>query len=738
MAKFCLIPSVAEEFIKKLKSGEINPEKLNSLSSEARRDYFETFMDKNSAKETNLLFEKKLLLKNQEKGLIRWAEQLTGVTSKQREAILKRIKEVQAEKLKRTFSPEEDQIFLNELVDQKLGIGISPEESKTIFELSRQVQEGSDLFDPKKIEDRLTSIVGELDAEKKAVVQELIQRLDNKSHGKKITSDSLKRIKNYLSGEKPSDETKKSIEKLVDDIVKARKESDKYGAARVALDDFIGETKLGIKPSYNFDVETMGRITKDIAGFAKSTVASIDNSFIGRQGIWTLFSGHPIIWAKTLAKSLEIAGKSLGGKEALKGLRASIYGRPNAMNGNYERMKLAVGMAEEAYPTSLPEKIPLLGKLFKASQEAFTGSAYYMRAELADALIAKRLKQGVDLTDKKQAESLGILINSMTGRGTEGLGKLGEKTNALLFSPKFLQANLDKLTAHTFSTKVTTKDKAEAAKNLLSVISSVGGLLYVAETLKPGSVEWDPRSSDFGKIRIGDTRFDVSGGMGSIVTLLARIGGGTKNSTTGIVTKPTDFGGRSVLDLGVGFFENKLSPLAGTLVDLLKKEDFNGDPYTMEALKKDPKDVMWRLVKGVLVPLPIQNAPKNFENFDSSTALAISIIDGFGIGTNTYGFRNNWSDNPGKEMRGFRDKVGEETFDKENENFAKSVNEKILKLRMTSEFQSKSDEEKKAFLEKLKDQEKEAIFKKYKYKYVQNRAETKKRTNSDAKLLRGL
>lgn len=738
MAKFCLIPKAADEFVKRLKNGEITPEKLNSLSSKERREYFETFMDKNSAKETNLLFEKKLLLKNQERGLIRWAEQLTGVTTHQKKALLEKIKKHKEERLKRTFSPEEDEQFLDELAEAKLGIGISEEESKTIFELAQKVQDGEELFDKNKIHGRLQEIVGTLTGGQKQVIDELVNRLDSRALGEKVGKEAITRVKRYLAGENPSEEVKKNIDKLVDDIVAARKNPMEYGAARVALDDYVGEIKLGIKEPYNFDMKTAGRIVTDVAGFAKSIVASIDNSFIGRQGLWTLVSGHPVIWGKTFLKSFELIAKSIGGDEALKGLRASIYARPNSMNGTYERMKLAVGQAEEAYPTSLPEKIPILGKVFKASQEAFTGAAYYMRAELADALIAKRLKQGVDLADKEQAESLGILINSMTGRGTEGLGRLGQKTNVILFSPKYLQSNLDKLTAHSFSTKVTGKDKLEAAKNLLSATATLGGVLYIADQLRPGSVEWDPRSSDFGKIRIGDTRFDVSGGMGSLVTFVSRIAGGTKNSTTGIITKQKDFGGRSVLDLGVGFLENKLSPLAGTLVDLLKQEDFNGDPYTIEAMKEDPVDVTWRLVKGVLVPLPAQNAPKNFERFDTGTALAVTVLDGLGIGTNTYGFRNNWNDNPGKELQGFREKVGKETFKAENENYAKEVNEKILKLRMREEFNSRSDEEKKALLEKLKDQEKEKIFKKYNYKYVQKRKEAIRESKKDEALLKGL
>jgi hypothetical protein len=731
MKGFCLIKPVAQEFLKRLKSGDISPEKLNAMESAERRKFFESFMNATDAKETNILFEKKVLLKNQERGLIRWAEQLTGVTNKQREAIVEKIQKTQAERLKRTFNPEDEETFLNDLVDSRLGIGVTEEESKVIFELSSKIQEGQELFQKNSVKERLSEIVGELSGRQKEVVDELLFKLEGRDAAKKINSETLSKIKRYIAGENPSEESVKGVNKLVDDIVSSRKNAEKYGAARVALDDYVGDIKLGIKEPMGLNVRSVGRAIVDIAGYTKSMLASIDNSFIGRQGIKTLYTWHPVVWGKTFVKSFELLAKSIGGQEALKGLRASIYARPNSMNGNYERMKLAVGMAEEAFPTILPEKIPVFGRLFKASQEAFTGSAYYMRAELADAMINKAVKQGVDLEDKVAAESLGILINSLTGRGTEGLGKLGTKTNAILFSPKFLQSNIDTLTAHVYSSKVTGRDKLEAAKNLGKIVASVGATLYIAEQLKPGSVEWDPRSSDFGKIKIGDTKFDVTGGMSSLVTLAARLGGGVKSTTTGEISGPLDFNGKGPSELIAGFTENKLSPLFGTLVDVLSKEDFNGDPYTVEALKENPTDVVWRLFKNNFIPIPLSNAPKNFETFDTGTALGVTLIDALGIATNTYSFNVNWDRNPGVELQAFKDKVGKDKFKEVNDEFARSVNDQLMKLRMDDRFRSMDSAQKKATIERLKELEKDKLFKKnnFTYKRAVNKEATSERND---------
>ena len=153
MAKtYCLIKEKAEEFIKRLKSGEISPEKMDEMSSTERRKFFESFLG-DDAKNVNTLYERKILNKNREQGLISWAEQVSGKNTKQREALIKRIKENTEERLKKIFNPEDEKAFLSELAEQRLGLGISSEEAKTIFKLSKKFQDTRDFFSKTKIYD---------------------------------------------------------------------------------------------------------------------------------------------------------------------------------------------------------------------------------------------------------------------------------------------------------------------------------------------------------------------------------------------------------------------------------------------------------------------------------------------------------------------------------------------------------------------------------------------------------
>ena len=73
---YCLIPEFQEKFKRALATGEINPEKLINMTSEERRAYLTKFVGELNAKFVNTEFEGKLLLKNQQRGLITWASKL--------------------------------------------------------------------------------------------------------------------------------------------------------------------------------------------------------------------------------------------------------------------------------------------------------------------------------------------------------------------------------------------------------------------------------------------------------------------------------------------------------------------------------------------------------------------------------------------------------------------------------------------------------------------------------------
>jgi hypothetical protein len=490
-----------------------------------------------------------------------------------------------------------------------------------------------------------------------------------------------------------------------------------FGAAKINLLNYFNglkndTTKLSL--TERLKPENYIKNTSEIAGIAKSVKASLDNSAIFRQGWKTLWT-NPGIWLKNASKTFVDFVKTIKDKEKVKdGIMADIVSR-----SNYDRMvkaKLAVGNIEEAFPTSLPEKLPLIGRLFKASQTAFEGFVYRQRADIFDKYIEIMKRSELNIDDPKELLGIGKVINSLTGRAD--LGKFepsADVINNIFFSPRFLKSHIDVLTAHSLDKNLTPFARKEAAKNLTKVILGTAAVLTIAKALNPDSVEEDPRSSDFGKIKIGNTRFDVSGGMASVITLAARlISMSSKSSTTGKVSPLNSggFGSSTGTDVVYNFFENKLSPAAAIIKDLLKGEDFQGNKPTIIGE-----------LNNLLMPLPISNFIELKDDPNSAPILLAMMADALGIGTNTYGkSTTDWNKSDSVELTQFKTKVGEEKFKKANEKFNKLLDEWSQKTYRDSKYQNLSDDGKQKVIEGAKKEIKEKVFKEYHFRAKKNQS----------------
>jgi hypothetical protein len=89
-------------------------------------------------------------------------------------------------------------------------------------------------------------------------------------------------------------------------------------------------------------------------------------------------------------------------------------------------------------------------------------------------------------------------------------------------------------------------------------------------------IELDPRSSDFAKIRMKDTRIDILGGFQPYFrTFVQAITGEKKDIETGEIKKlNTDFGGATRMSVISNLFTNKFSPISRTFYEYLSKYDY--------------------------------------------------------------------------------------------------------------------------------------------------------------------
>ncbi len=417
-----------------------------------------------------------------------------------------------------------------------------------------------------------------------------------------------------------------------------------YGRVADDLQQYIAERKLANRPSLMEDIRNKPlsvpkRLAKGVAGNAKAIQASMDNSAIFRQG-WKALWTSPTIWAKNSLQSFRNLTKYRNQEDVMHELNADIMSRPTY--DLMQKAKLDVGVSEEVFPTTLPEKIPLVGRVYKATENAYTAFVRKTRADIFDKYIDIAKNNNVELNDA-ELQSIGKMVNSLTGRGDLGKAEaFGSTLNTFFFSPKMLKSQFDVLTQPVTGAGGSNFVRKQATINLLKMAAGTAAVLGIAKMIAPNSVELDPRSSDFGKIKVGNTRFDVTGGLGSVLVLLSRVAAATakgvggvpvmsmKSTTTGQLSDLTNpaYGKDNTMDVMWNFFENKFAPAMQMAKDFYKGETFDHKKPTIAGE-----------TINLFTPLPVKTLTDLLQDpeaqKDPRFVAFAEVMDLLGVSTNT-------------------------------------------------------------------------------------------------------
>lgn len=387
-----------------------------------------------------------------------------------------------------------------------------------------------------------------------------------------------------------------------------------------------------------------------IAGNIKSIKASVDVSFFRQlQSVVYVSEASFIDAMKTGYKVW--AGK----KDFADTVMADILTRPNALNGNYNQFGVEVGIKEEAFPESwLSEGFDKLGgfgewaNVFRRSENAFNAAIQTARADLFDMMWENSNGDIKLLKDQRVGEA----INQLTGRG-----KLHPKfaidpqtsrvINNLMFAPKWLASRINTFVDLRYIGQIKNKTpeglRARAAVWNLILIASLLALrgLFKGDDETPGS--WaDPRSADFGKLILGRTRFDLTGGTASLITLTSRLITQTTVTTDGR-KRPV-----KVRDLIGNFLAGKSSPGLQVGMNLIHAAFHEGEfvDYRGKPLKWNTTEDVVNNIADFIFPISVAGATQagfdvsgeDLASFDAEAwgeVLGV-LTDIFGIAANTY------------------------------------------------------------------------------------------------------
>lgn len=363
----------------------------------------------------------------------------------------------------------------------------------------------------------------------------------------------------------------------------------------------------------------------DILNIPRAIQSSFDLSAPFRQGVFMI--GKP----KQFFGAFKDMFKSFGSEKAYRALMDSIETRPS-----YQLMrdaKLAVTdlgqvtQREEQFLSNVAERIPLAGKLVRASGRAYTGFLSKVRADVFDDLVAKATALGrTPKTDPTLVEDIARFVNSATGRGSLGaLERSARVMNAVFFSPRLMASRVNLLNP-LYYMKLDPFVRKEALKTLLVDTSIAMTVLSLAKA-GGASVGVDPRNADFGKIKIGNTRLDVMGGFQQYLRLGAQVATGKLvSSTTGkIMTLGEGYKPLTRLDIIERFFIGKENPIASFVTSALQGQDLIGTEF-----KVGPE-----IVKR-FIPMIVQDAQEAIKEWGVGKGTILSLPSVFGVGVQTY------------------------------------------------------------------------------------------------------
>lgn len=361
-----------------------------------------------------------------------------------------------------------------------------------------------------------------------------------------------------------------------------------------------------------------------IANIPRSIMASVDMSAPFRQGLF--MAGKP----KQFFGAFDDMFRAFGSEKSFKAIQEEIVRRPTFELMRDSRLALTdmdnlLGTREEQFMSNLAEKVPVAGKLVRASGRAYTGFLNKLRADVFDDLMRKAENAGLNPTkDRDLVKAISGYINTATGRGSLGaFERAAPLLNSFFFSPRLMASRLSLLNP-VYYIKQPSFVRKEMLKNLLTLSGTMLTVLGLAK-LAGAEVGTDPRSSDFSKIKINNTRVDIGGGFLQYLVLGARlITGEYVSSTTGKETKLGEgYKPTTRLDILQRGIESKEAPLFSLLTDILRGQDFSGKPIEIS------KEVM-----DLFIPLFVRGMVELYQ--EDPSLLPLGLPSFFGTGVQSY------------------------------------------------------------------------------------------------------
>lgn len=308
-------------------------------------------------------------------------------------------------------------------------------------------------------------------------------------------------------------------------------------------------------------------------------------------------------------------------------INQEILNRPNAYK--YDRSGLyiapsdgSLSQMEEAFMSRWVKKVPIAA----GANRAYITFLNKLRADVFDAMV-ETLPPTKEATQEEMTQ-IARYINVATGRGSLAqLENAAVGLNTIFFAPRFVASRFQYLLGTPLMQsrgRARTMIATEYARTLIGI-----HLVLALGALAGGEIEDDPRSTDFLKIKFGNTRLDPLAGLSQVTRLIARTVSGEKKTAEGEIVpirgEDVPYGGETVASNIGNFFRSKFAPVTGAIFDSLTGENIIGEPVT-------PLGATARL----FTPIGVEDIIGAIEEHGIAKGTALGIVSFFGMGMQNY------------------------------------------------------------------------------------------------------
>lgn len=396
-------------------------------------------------------------------------------------------------------------------------------------------------------------------------------------------------------------------------------------AAEIKLRDLRRHAQSLLEGQRKWDASltSVGRAAALTNNTLRTLRATADISATFRQGLILAARGvsrDPVGFAKIAVSSL----KAMTNKYTFEQLQNGMVTDPRfylyrKAKGHFSDLHGGLSGGEELYVANLLERVPYFKEIVAGSERHMT---VYLNMLRTDAFY--KYLDSHPYATTGELEAVANMINVFSGRGNLGSMTAAAPTlGQIFFAPRFAMSRIQAPFAPL--TYIKNRPVAIEAAKSLAATAAFGGTIMMMAKLAGASVESDPRSSDWGKIRVGDTRFDVWGGMQQPMRQLMRFllqGGKAAGWTEGV---------KGFLPEGeIGRFgKYKFSPLAGYIYI-----PFNNMKTVMGEDVREWGAGDW--ATNTLLPISVNDIVEAYKSGNTRATIGAVIASPTGVSVNTY------------------------------------------------------------------------------------------------------